>query len=59
MRLLSVCRAKSAACVNAAVDLYAVAKLLWQTGRNMYKAKRMGNVTKFGSAAQAKKRLGD
>lgn len=58
MRLLSVCRAKSADCISAAMDLYAVAKLLWQTGRNMYKAKRMGDITKSGSAAQAKKRLG-
>ena len=58
MRLLSACRAKSADCIGAIVDLYAVAKLLWQTGRNMYKAKRMGDATKFGGAAQAKKRLG-
>lgn len=58
MRLLSACRAKSANCISAVVDLYAVAKLLWQTGRNMYKAKRMSDVVKSGSAAQAKKRLG-
>lgn len=58
MQLLSVCRAKSANCISAVVDLYAVAKLLWQTGRNMYKAKRMGDVVKPSSAAQAKKRLG-
>lgn len=57
MRLLSVCRAKSASCLSAAVDLYAVVKLLWQTGRNMYKVRRMGDATKLGSAAQAKKRL--
>lgn len=58
MRLLSACRAKGADCIKAVIDLYAVAKLLWHTGRNLYETRRMRRATSSGSAALAKKRLG-
>lgn len=54
MRWLSACRANTAKCVQAVVDLSYVIKMLWSTGRNLYQSRK----AQRGSAAVAKRRLG-